>query len=112
MNVKLQPVRDYLLKIRDTFLEEKIELESEISSDKMLLQENMRFLAILEGSLDASFEAFSPRTLNQYQKDKVSELKMEQKDLIQAIEDHDSDIASVEQKITEIDKVISILSEV
>lgn len=72
-------VKQYLEKTRDEFYESKYALIEKLTAAENHFKENIKIIQMLEGKSDESFEAFTPREINSYNKSKVKELKEEQK---------------------------------
>ena len=116
-------VREYLEKTRDEFLVSKSSLIEKLTSAENHFKENFKIIEMLEDTNDTSYEAFTPREVNTYNRKKIAELNEEQK-LIEAqikilhkqISDIDCDIAEISSVLkvcrndadsVEIDKVIN-----
>ena len=116
-------VREYLEKTRDEFLVTKSSLIEKLTSAENHFKENFKIIEMLEDTNDTSYEAFTPREVNTYNRKKIAELNEEQK-LIEAqikilhkqISDIDCDIAEISSVLkvcrndadsVEIDKVIN-----
>ena len=72
-------VKDYLEKIRQEYIEHKVSLEEQISSYENKVKENTKFLQVLEKETNPGYEAFSPREFNSFHKEKMEELRADQK---------------------------------
>ena len=109
-------VKDYLEKIRQEYIEHKVSLEEQISSYENKVKENTKFLQILEKETNPGYEAFSPREFNSFHKEKMEELRADQKrisneimclrDQMQEYEFRIADITSVIKEETEIERKI------
>ena len=101
----------YLEKIRDKYLEERIDISAKLNETLVLQKENVEFIKLLEQNNDSNFEAFSPRTINSFNKTKIVELKEEQKVLENNISNLKSDLEMVEKEIEEVSLVIKEAKE-
>lgn len=72
-------VKQYLEKTRDEFYDSKYALIEKLTAAENHFKENIKIIQMLEGKSDESFEAFTPREINSYNKSKAKELKEEQK---------------------------------
>lgn len=109
-------VKDYLEKIRQEYIEHKVSLEEQISSYENKVKENTKFLQVLEKETNPGYEAFSPREFNSFHKEKMEELRADQKrisneimclrDQMQEYEFRIADITSVIKEETEIERKI------
>ena len=98
----------YLEKIRNGFVEEKMKMNAEISDLLIQQKENSAFVQLLENESDESFEAFTPRTINSYNKRKVDEIKVKQKNIEEKMGELKSKLEDVEKELDEIDRVIKV----
>ena len=117
-NIRLRNkmVKDYLEKIRQEYIEHKVSLEEQISSYENKVKENTKFLQVLEKETNPGYEAFSPREFNSFHKEKMEELRADQKrisneimclrDQMQEYEFRIADITSVIKEETEIERKI------
>ena len=104
-------VVSYLEKIRDKFLNERIELNSQLSMLLNEQRENVEIIKMLEINDDPNFEAFTPRQVNSFNKTKVMELKERQKVLDKEIESCKQNINDINNEIEEITLVIKVARE-
>ena len=72
-------VKEYLEKLREEFLVKRTDLKEEINSYENKLKENIQFVQVLSDTNDPSYEAFTPREVNSFNRKKISELQEEQK---------------------------------
>ena len=96
----------YLEKIRDKYIEERIDISAKLNEALVLQKENVEFIKLLEQNNDSNFEAFTPRTINSFNKTKIVELKEEQRVLQNNISSLKSDLEIVEREIEEVSLVI------
>lgn len=99
-------VTDYLQKIKNSFIVELNKSEEELLKFEISLKENKKFISLLEESEDTNYDAFSPRSVDYYQKRKINELKNEQKEILDQIRNIKNNIKILQSKISEIDDVI------
>lgn len=101
----------YLEKIRDKFIEERIEINAKLTEFQITHKENVEFIKLLELNNDDNFEAFTPRTVNSFNKKKIGELKEEQKLLEVRIDDLKLDLENIEKEIVEVTAIIKVAKE-
>lgn len=70
-------VVNYLKKTRDELLEQRIALNEKINFCENHLKENIQFVQMLEQTNDPSYEAFTPREVNPFNRKKIAELMEE-----------------------------------
>lgn len=99
-------VIEYLEKLYHSTLEQKISFDQQLSELELQLQENSRFIHLLEESSDPNFEAFSPRSTNFYQNTKIKELKQEKKEIQICMEEVQSSIKEIQSKLDELEIVL------
>lgn len=96
----------YLEKIRNNYIEKKIDMNTRLSEFLIMYKENTEFIKFLEKDNDSSYEAFTPREVNSFHKRKINELKNEQKELEIQINEIKLEIECIEKKIEEVVEVI------
>lgn len=101
----------YLEKIRDKFMEEKIDIQTRLTDTLMIHKENVEFIKLLEQNNDTNFEVFTPRTVNSFHKRKIEELKEEQKVIENLIQELESKLENIDSEIEEVSTIISIARE-
>lgn len=104
-------VINYLEKTREKFQKESIELNQRLGKVESEYRENVEIIKLLEINDDPNFESFSPRPVNSFNKNKIIELKDEQKILQKEIDDLKIKIAKIEEEITEVTEVIKSAKE-
>ena len=67
-------VKQYLEKTRDEFYDSKYALIEKLTAAENHFKENIKIIQMLEGKSDESFEAFTPREINSYNKSKAARL--------------------------------------
>lgn len=102
---------EYLEKIKEDFVNQKDSLLSELNEYENRYKENIKMIQLLEEKMDTSYESFTPREVNSYNKDKIKELSEEQKKIDVIIQEKRKDISDIEAKIDEISSVIKVASE-
>ncbi len=98
----------YLEKIKNKFVEDKMEKDAELIKLSIQYKENAAFIQILEKENNESFEAFTPRTVNNHHKKKMEEMKAEQKLIEEQIENLNAELKSLEKELEEIERVIKV----
>ena len=101
----------YLEKIRDKYIEEKINIESKITEAIISRKENVEFIKLLEENNDDNFEVFTPRTVNNFHKKKIEELKNEQKEIEYKINQLQDSLHNIENELEEVNSVIKDAKE-
>ena len=104
-------VINYLEKIREKYQNELIELNFTLRKTLSVQRENIEIIKLLEMNDDPTFESFSPRTINSFNKKKIVELNEEQKIIEQKILDLKEKISDVEKEIEEVTEVIRVAKE-
>ena len=102
---------EYLEKTKEDFVNQKDSLLSELNEYENRYKENIKMIQVLEEKMDTSYESFTPREVNSYNKDKIKELSEEQKKIDVVIQEKRKDISDIEAKIDEISSVIKVASE-
>ena len=101
-------VKQYLEKTRDEFYDSKYALIEKLTAAENHFKENIKIIQMLEGKSDESFEAFTPREINSYNKRKAKEIKEEQKLIEPQIKSLHKQISDIDCKIDEINSVIRV----
>ena len=104
-------VINYLEKIREKYQNELIELNLTLRKTLSVQRENIEIIKLLEMNDDPTFESFSPRPINSFNKKKIVELNEEQKIIEQKILDLKEKISDVEKEIEEVTEVIRVAKE-
>ncbi|MFR3192001.1 MAG: hypothetical protein ACLTOM_11295 [Roseburia sp.] len=76
-------IREYLEKIQKELIDQKRETEKKIISLENTEKENIKFIELLDEINDPNYEAFTPRTVNDRNKEKINELKVQQENVIE-----------------------------
>ena len=66
-------IREYLEKIQKELIDQKRETEKKIISLENTEKENIKFIELLDEINDPNYEAFTPRTVNARNKEKINE---------------------------------------
>lgn len=104
-------VNEYLEKIQNHFLKEKVDIEKNINSLQIHLKENVELIKLLEENSDPNYASFSPRELNPKNKEKIKELEEERKSIEVQIKEEQKKYNECLEKIQEISEVIDSLGE-
>lgn len=104
-------VKEYLEKTKEQFHEDRIILLKKKSDYQNKLKENIQMLQLLEESEDPNLEAFTPREVNHFNKEKIKELAEEQKEISRQLKIVDSELAKIDRKVDEINSVIKVSRE-
>lgn len=100
-------VISYLEKLQSEYMQDKLNVEKELSDLQIHLRENVEFIKLLEESNDPNYEALTPRQVNSKNKSKILELKEEQKEIQKAIENQKTYKIECEQRLDELMAVLS-----
>lgn len=104
-------VVDYLEKIREKYQSELIELNLSLNKALSEQRENIEIIKLLELNDDPTFESFTPRSVNSFNKTKIVELKEEQKVLEERISNLKNHIETIEAELEEVTEVIKFAKE-
>lgn len=104
-------VVDYLKKIRDGFLKQRVHLSEEIALCENQLKENIQFVQMLEESSDPNYEAFTPREVNSFNRRKIAELHKERESVAGRITELQIKVSELDYEIDEINSVIKVAKE-
>ena len=104
-------VVSYLEKIREKFQTELFDLNRLLNTTLSEQRENIELIKLLEANNDQSFESFTPRPVNSFNKTKIMELKEEQKVIESRIVDLKGKIDSIEKELLEVTEVIKVAKE-
>ena len=96
----------YLEKLLAEYQQEKEEVDKQISEQEISLKENIEFVKLLEETNDNSYECFTPRNVNSRNKQKVLQLKDEQKQIMEQLDTLKLQSAEWVHKIDELKSVI------
>lgn len=101
-------VTSYLERLKDECLDKKSQYEKKINELQIHLKENLEFIKMLEKSNDSSYEAFTPREVNSKHKEKINELKIEQKTIVQELDKVKEEYDICLKKLDELTSVIKV----
>ena len=101
-------VKEYLDKIKDEYIENKLSISEKLTSAENHYKENIKMIQMLEDSEDPNFEAFTPRQVNSYNRSKISELNEQQRLIEAQIKVLHNDLAEINRKIDEVTSVIRV----
>jgi two-component system sensor histidine kinase DegS len=104
-------VREYLENTRDQFLQEQVSLKDKEVDLQNRIKENITFIQLLEESSDPNYASFTPREVNGHNRQKIDELKLEQKDMEAELNQVKFQISDINCKIDEINSVIKVARE-
>lgn len=99
-------VEEYLQKLYQEFYAEKLNLEQEKQRKEIQLYNNIKFVKVLEESLDEDFESFSPRKVDEESHKKISSLVEEQKVLKEEILHLQQQMDVITTKMEEADSIL------
>lgn len=104
-------VKEYLENMREVFVENKLTLKEQIYVCENAIKENVQFIGVLEDTSDPNYEAFTPRHVNRFNQQKITELQEEQKSLIEQVTELRNQLGEIDCKIDEITSVIKVVKE-
>lgn len=99
-------VRQYLEKLQDELFIKKIEISNQILDLNNQYKESVEMIKLLEESDDPTFDVFTPREVNNFNRLKVEELKYSQISILHDIDVKKQELNKVEADITEINVVL------
>ena len=99
-------VINYLEKIREKYQNELMDLNLVLNKVMCEQRENIEIIKLLETNNDSSFESFTPRPVNSFNKKKILELQEQQKVLEQHIVELKEKVIEIEKEIEEVTEVI------
>lgn len=101
-------VKEYLEKIRNELIDEKLNLESEHQNIRIKISENQKFVERLREEDEQNFDAFSPRKQNYTLRESIKKLEEEQQNYLEDSENIRQRLLKIYAKLDEIDSVIKI----
>lgn len=104
-------VKEYLEKIRNQFLEQKIETSNRLNELSNRYRENVEFMKLLEQTNDPNFESFTPREVNSFNRKKIAELEEMQKKLTEELAQTRNELNQLDADIYELNSVIKVAKE-
>ena len=99
-------VIEYLQQIKDSYFEQKHELEKQLNLLEIQLKENTGMIKMLEETNDSCYELFTPRNVNSKNKAKINELMEEQKSINESIDNLKNSIKEYSSKIEQLDQIV------
>lgn len=96
----------FLENLQNDYLKEKLDIEKEINDIQIHIKENTEFIKLLDETNDPNYESFTPREVNSKTKTKIQELRDEQKELQQHLEEVKNSYAGCLKKTEELSQVI------
>lgn len=103
-------VKEYLEKMKEAFLEQRLLIKEQIHSTENKIKENIQFIQVLD-THDSNYEAFTPREVNAFNRQKIVELQEEQKELTGQVTELRNQLSEMDYKIDEITSVIKVATE-
>ena len=100
-------VRQYLEKYKKSLLKEKADCEEEYEKTDQKIKSNLEFREILAQKSDPDYEAFTPHVVHPREKEKISELKVEEEKLRKRKDELKTRITELEGKLDELKSVIT-----
>ena len=94
-------VVSYLEKLQKQYMQEQFQKEKLLDDLQVCLKENKEFIKTLELN-DPNYETFTPREVNQRNKQKIQELKEEQEKLEKEIEQQKISLEKCKDRLDEL----------
>lgn len=101
-------VCSYLEALQKEYLEQKKSIDKIMVNLQLQLKENIEFLKLLEEDIDASYDLFSPRQMVSKNKQRIQELKEQQKEILLETDKVKEEQAVIIQKIDELNSVLKV----
>ena len=95
-------VVSYLEKLQKQYMQEQFQKEKLLDDLQVCLKENKEFIKTLELTNDPNYETFTPREVNQRNKQKIQELKEEQEKLEKEIEQQKISLEKCKDRLDEL----------
>lgn len=99
-------VISYLENLQSAYMQEKLASEKRLGELEICLRENIEFIKLLEETNDPNYESFTPREVNSKNKAKICELKEEQKEIQESLEEEKIRCAQCNDKLLELQQII------
>lgn len=97
-------ILEYFNSMREDYLQQKMTLLNHIHACENQIKENEKMIHMMEESSDPNYEAFTPRRVNSFQKEKLDELK-------NTLKVSNDTLASLKAQLDELEGKIQKLSE-
>lgn len=105
-------IKQYLLNYEQELLEKKIDLSKALQKNDISIKENIEFIHLIEASEDKSYDSFTPQN---YKKDtnhnKIKELKDNQKLLQENGIKLKNEVDDISKKIVELENIIQLVNQ-
>lgn len=99
-------IEEYLQRLHQDLFEEKLNLEQEKQRKEIQLNNNVKFVRVLEESIDEDFESFSPRKVDDESHKKILSLMEERKIIKEEIVGLQKKLDRVLEKIEELNLIL------
>ena len=97
-------ILEYFNNMREDYLQQKMTLLNHIHACENQIKESEKMIHMMEESSDPNYEAFTPRRVNSFQKEKLDELK-------NTLKVSNDTLASLKAQLDELEGKIQKLSE-
>ena len=97
-------ILEYFNNMREDYLQQKMTLLNQIHACENQIKEHEKMIHMMEESSDPNYEAFTPRRVNSFQKEKLDELK-------NTLKSSNDTLASLKTQLDELEGKIQELSE-
>lgn len=104
-------VKEYLEKSRESITNRRTVLVKQLREEENRYKENLKLMGLLDSNNDSTFEEFSPREVNNYNRTKIKELEEHQKLIDGRINKLRTVISEIDMKIDEINSVLRVVRE-
>jgi two-component system sensor histidine kinase DegS len=99
-------VKQYLEKIQNDFFVKKIEIKNQIMDLNNQYKESIEMIKLLQESDDPTFDVFTPREVNSFNRVKVDELKESQVSIQSQLVIKKEELRKIEEDIEEVNNVL------
>ena len=99
-------VKQYLEKIQNDLFVKKIEITNQIMDLNNQYKEAIEMIKLLQETDDPTFDVFTPREVNHFNRMKVDELKESQVLIQKQLEDKKGELQKVEDDIAEVNNIL------
>ncbi len=104
-------IKEFLNRTKEEYLITRTELQQEKFQIENKMKENVELIKVLDESRDPSYESFTPREVNAFNKSKIMDLNNLQETYSTKLDELQQSIFDIDSKILEIDSVIKVASE-
>lgn len=99
-------VISFLEKLKDEYLNEKLDIEKYRNNIQIKIKEKIEFINLLEKSRDSNYESFTPHEVSWRTKEKIQALEKEKEEMESQLESIGKKYEEYERKLLELNSVI------